>query len=65
MVKDIRSLDEEIMEETSSKNSPKSEKIINWKNWPQIYDFCSGYIDELYVWITNVLALEIPRFGRL
>lgn len=64
MIKDIRSLGEEILGKIVSKNSFKNENVINWKNWLQLYDFRPEHTDDPYAWLTNVLALKSVNSGN-
>ncbi|MHC1753850.1 MAG: nucleoside deaminase [Methanosarcina sp.] len=64
MIKDIRSLGEEILGKIGSKNGFKNENVNNWKNWLQLYDFCPEYTDDPYAWLTSVLALKSVDSGN-
>lgn len=65
MLKDIRDLGEQILGEIGSENGFKNENVINWKNWLQLYNFCSEFTDDPYAWLTNVLALQSVDSGKL
>lgn len=64
MMSDIRGMGEEILREIGLKAGFKNEKVINWKNWLQLYNFHPEYEDDPYAWLTNVLALKSVDSGN-
>ncbi len=57
-------MEERILREAGSKAGFKNEKVINWKNWLQLYNLRSEYTDDPYAWLTNVLALKSVYSGN-
>lgn len=56
----IRGFGSEILSKIDSKN----EKVIKWKRWLDEYRFIPNYPDELYAWLTVVLALKSVDSGN-
>jgi tRNA(Arg) A34 adenosine deaminase TadA len=57
---DIRDLGARLLGEIDSEN----ENVINWKDWLQKYRFSPEYPDDLYAWITDVIALRSVNSGN-
>jgi len=55
-----RELGRKILKKIASQN----EKVINWKNWLEKYEFLSQYPEDSYAWLTLVLALKSVDSGN-
>ncbi|HII81203.1 MAG TPA: nucleoside deaminase [Methanosarcina sp.] len=64
MINEIRGLGEEILSKIGSKAGFRNEKVINWKNWLQLYKFRPEFTDDPYAWLTDVLALKSVDSGN-
>ncbi|MDI9394272.1 MAG: hypothetical protein QM426_02140 [Euryarchaeota archaeon] len=64
MINVIRSLEEKILRNIGLKAGFRYEKVVNWKNWLQLYNFRPELTDNTYAWLTDLLALKSVDSGN-